>query len=114
MEPVTLLQELLRIDTTNPPGAEAPAAELLRSYLEAAGADTYIHTTDTKRPSLIARVPGPPDVPALVLVSHTDVVGVETGSWTRDPFGGAIEDGFVWGRGALDMKGIAVMHAAAL
>lgn len=114
MEPLELLQQLLRIDTTNPPGAEAPAAELLRSYLDDAGVDTLIHTSDSGRASLIARVPGPPDVPALVLVSHTDVVGVERDSWTHDPFGGDLRDGFLWGRGALDMKGIAVMHAAAL
>ena len=114
MGPVELLQQLLRIDTTNPPGGEGPAAELLRSYLEGAGVDTFIHTSDAGRPSLIARVPGPPDVPALVLVSHTDVVGVEPESWSHDPFGGEIDGGYLWGRGALDMKGIAVMHAAAL
>lgn len=114
MEPVELLQQLLRIDTTNPPGSEAPAAELLRSYLDAAGADTLIHTTDTGRANLVARVPGPPHVPALVLVSHTDVVAVERDAWTHDPFGGELAEGCVWGRGALDMKSIAVMHAVAL
>lgn len=114
MEPIELLQQLLRIDTTNPPGSEAAAAELLRSYLDDAGADTLIHTSEKGRPSLVARVPGPPDAPALVLVSHTDVVGVERERWTRDPFGGDLEAGWLWGRGALDMKGIAVMHAAAL
>ena len=114
MGPVELLRELLRIDTTNPPGSEEPAVELLRSYLDAAGADTLIHRSDTGRASLVARVPGPPDVPALILVSHTDVVGVEPGSWTHDPFGAELDQGFVWGRGALDMKGIVVMHAAAL
>lgn len=114
MQPIELLQQLLRIDTTNPPGSEAPAAELLRAYLDAAGADTFIHTSEGGRPSLVARVPGPPDVPALVLVSHTDVVAVEPDSWTHDPFGGEIDGGYLWGRGALDMKAIVVMHAAAL
>ena len=114
MEPVELLRELLRIDTTNPPGSEAPAAELLRDYLDGAGADTLIHRSDGGRASLVARVSGPPDVPALVLVSHTDVVGVEREAWSNDPFGAEVDRGFVWGRGALDMKGIAVMHAAAL
>ena len=114
MQPIELLQQLLRIDTTNPPGSEGPAAEMLRAYLESAGADTFIHTSDGGRPSLVARVSGPPDVPALVLVSHTDVVAVERKAWTHDPFGGEIDGGYLWGRGTLDMKGIAVMHAAAL
>ncbi|MEA2498916.1 MAG: hypothetical protein QOH26_1321 [Actinomycetota bacterium] len=114
MEPVQLLQELLRLDTTNPPGDEGPAAEVLRGYLDAAGAETYIHKSESGRPSLIARLPGPSSAAALVLVSHTDVVAVEEQSWTHDPFGGVIEGGFLWGRGALDMKGIAVMHAVAL
>ena len=56
---------------------------------------------------------GPSDRPALVLLSHTDVVGVEQEKWAQDPFGGDVEDGAIWGRGALDMKGIAVMHAMA-
>lgn len=113
MDNVDLLRELVRLDTTNPPGNEAPAAELLRDSLDRAGAETDIQLTGD-RPTLIARVPGPTDLPALVLVSHTDVVGVEEDSWTRDPFGGEVADGSLWGRGTLDMKGIAVMHAAAL
>lgn len=109
-----LLRDLVRLDTTNPPGNEGAAAELLRSALDAAGTETYIHTGDSGRPSLIAQLPGPTDVPALVLVSHTDVVGVEEDCWSHDPFGGDVADGHLWGRGALDMKGIAVMHAAAV
>lgn len=114
MDSLELLRELIRIDTTNPPGNEGAAAELLRSVLDAAGLETRIHSGAERRPSLIARLPGPADVPALVLVSHTDVVAVEEDSWSHDPFGAEIADGYLWGRGALDMKGIAVMHAAAI
>ena len=113
MQPVDLLCDLLRIDTTNPPGNEGPAAELLESYLKDAGLETYIHKSSAGRPSILARVEGPTDVPALILVSHTDVVAVERTGWSRDPFGGEEADGRIWGRGALDMKSIAVMHAAA-
>lgn len=114
MQPLDLLRELLQIDTTNPPGNEAPAAELLESYLAKAGADTYMHRSASGRPSLLARIEGPTDVPPLVLVSHTDVVAVERSGWSRDPFAGEEADGCIWGRGALDMKSIAVMHAAAV
>ncbi len=114
MDPIELLQALLRIDTTNPPGNEGPAAEVLRDFLAGAGAETAIHESPAGRANLIARVPGPRNVPALVLVSHTDVVAVEPERWSHDPFGGELDAGCIWGRGALDMKGIAVMHAAAL
>lgn len=114
MEPVELLRELLRIDTTNPPGNEGPAAELLESHLQAAGIQTSIHKSSEGRPSVLGRIEGPTDVPALVLVSHTDVVAVERDGWSRDPFGAEVADGYIWGRGALDMKSIAVMHAAAM
>src|SRR5688500_17637836 len=113
MQPLDLLSELLKIDTTNPPGNEGPAAELLEGYLKSAGLDTYIHKSSSGRPSILARIEGPTDVPALVLVSHTDVVAVERSGWSHDPFGGEETQGRMWGRGALDMKSIAVMHAAA-
>ncbi len=114
MQPLDLLRQLLQVDTTNPPGNEAPAAELLESFLTDAGAETYMHRSSGGRPSILARIEGPTDVPALVLVSHTDVVAVERDGWSRDPFGGELADGCIWGRGALDMKAIAVMHAAAV
>ena len=110
---VSLLRELLCIDTTNPPGRESPAAELLEAYLGKAELECKILSSPEGRPNLVARLPGPTDRPALVLLSHTDVVGVEQERWTHDPFGGDIEDGSIWGRGALDMKGIGVMHAIA-
>jgi acetylornithine deacetylase/succinyl-diaminopimelate desuccinylase-like protein len=113
VDAIKLLSELLRLNTTNPPGNEQPAAELLESVLSPAGFKCEILDSPEGRPNLVARLEGPDDLGPLVLVSHTDVVPVETDKWTRDPFGGETADGFIWGRGALDMKGIAVMHVAA-
>ena len=113
MPGLELLSALLRVDSTNPPGNEGPAAELLNERLERAGLECNTFVSPGGRPNLVARLDGPKDAPALVLLSHTDVVGVEEQHWDHDPFGGEIHDGFLWGRGALDMKGIAAMHAEA-
>lgn len=115
MSTVELLSELVRIPSANPPGdGEGEVAEILRDHLDRAGCDTDIVTSPAGRPSLVARLPGPPARPALVLVSHTDVVPVQSAAWARDPFGGEVVDGELWGRGTLDMKGVAVLHAAAV
>lgn len=115
MDPRALLTELIRVPSVNPPGTgEEETAEILRSHLTDAGLDTRIHTSPTGRASLIARLPGRTDRPPLVLLSHTDVVPVEERRWRRHPFGGEVVDGELWGRGALDMKGVAVMHAEAV
>jgi acetylornithine deacetylase/succinyl-diaminopimelate desuccinylase-like protein len=111
--PVELLRELLRVRTINPPGDEEGAAGLVETYLSDAGLETQILVSPEGRPNLIARLAGPPDHPALVLLSHSDVVPVEEENWSRDPFGGELAEGFIWGRGALDMKSISVMHAVA-
>ncbi|HZA40449.1 MAG TPA: M20/M25/M40 family metallo-hydrolase [Actinomycetota bacterium] len=113
-ESVKLLRDLLRVRSINPPGDEAGVAELLETYLAGAGLETKIVTSPEGRSSLIARLDGPQDRPALVLLSHSDVVPVEENNWSRDPFGGELAEGFIWGRGALDMKSVAVMHAVAL
>jgi acetylornithine deacetylase/succinyl-diaminopimelate desuccinylase-like protein len=114
MEPIVVLQNLLRTRTVNPPGEEAAAAGILETYLSGAGVKTEILESPRGRPSLIAHLEGPRDRPALVLLSHSDVVPVEEEQWNRNPFGAEIADGFIWGRGALDMKSIAVMHAVAV
>lgn len=114
MAPVDLLQDLIRARTVNPPGDEAAAATLLEAYLSDAGLETEILVSAGGRSSLVARLDGSDNRPALVLLSHSDVVPVEEDSWSRDPFGGELADGFVWGRGALDMKSISVMHAVAV
>jgi acetylornithine deacetylase/succinyl-diaminopimelate desuccinylase-like protein len=104
-EVVELLQELIRLDTTNPPGNETPAAELLGAYLEANGVACELYAREPERANLVARIPGRGVGPSLAFISHTDVVYADRADWTRDPFGGELVDGEVWGRGALDMKG---------
>ncbi|MFP5332221.1 MAG: M20/M25/M40 family metallo-hydrolase [Acidimicrobiia bacterium] len=113
-EPVELCRRLIRIDTTNPPGNERPAIELLRAELKAAGISTELVALDPERPSLIARIPGEGSAPPLLLQGHVDTVPVTDQLWSRDPFGGEVADGFIWGRGTLDMKGPIVMMVEAL
>jgi acetylornithine deacetylase/succinyl-diaminopimelate desuccinylase-like protein len=113
-EAVGLLQELIRLDTTNPPGNETAAAELLRDYLEAAGVECELHARVPERANLVARIRGRGDGPSLALLSHTDVVLADAAEWERDPFGGELVGDDVWGRGALDMKGEVASSAVAL
>ncbi|PSQ16918.1 peptidase M20 [Halobacteriales archaeon QS_8_69_26] len=112
--PVELLQALVRFDTTNPPGDERPCVEWVESLLSAAGFATETYAADPDRPNLVARLPGG-DASPLMLYGHVDVVPTEGQDWTHPPFDAVVEDGFVWGRGTLDMKsGVAMMLAAAL
>jgi len=113
-EVTTLLQELIRLDTTNPPGNETLAAGVLRDYLEAAGVECGLYARVPERANLVARIPGRGDGPSLALLSHTDVVVADPGEWERDPFGGELVGDEVWGRGALDMKGEVAASAVAL
>jgi acetylornithine deacetylase/succinyl-diaminopimelate desuccinylase-like protein len=112
-EVVDLLQRLIRIDTTNPPGNETAAAELLREYLEANGVACELYAKEPARANFVARLRGG-DGPTLALLSHTDVVLADPAEWERQPFGGELVDGVVWGRGALDMKGQVAASAVAL
>jgi acetylornithine deacetylase/succinyl-diaminopimelate desuccinylase-like protein len=109
---VELLRELIRFDTTNPPGNEAACIEFVRAQLEEAGCETQLYAKDPARPNLVSRISGGA-APPLLLQGHVDVVTTAGQSWTRPPFEGRLEDGYVWGRGALDMKaGVAMLvHA---
>jgi acetylornithine deacetylase/succinyl-diaminopimelate desuccinylase-like protein len=109
-----LLQQLIRLDTTNPPGNETLAAELLRDYLEAAGVECELYARVPERANLVARIPGRGSGPSLALLSHTDVVLAAASEWERDPFGGELVGDEIWGRGALDMKGEVAASAVAL
>ena len=113
-EVTELLQELIRIDTTNPPGNETAAAELLRSYLEDNGVACELYARVPERANLVARIPGRGDGPSLLFLSHTDVVLADASEWSADPFGGELRDGEIWGRGALDMKGQVAAEAVAI
>ncbi|MGZ4314989.1 MAG: M20/M25/M40 family metallo-hydrolase [Gaiellaceae bacterium] len=113
-EVTELLQELIRVNTTNPPGNETAAAELLREYLEESGAQVELYARVPERANLVARIPGRGDGPTLLFLSHTDVVLADAAEWSADPFGGELRDGAVWGRGALDMKGQVAASAVAL
>ena len=112
-EAVELLQHLIRVDTTNPPGNETAAATLLQQYLEAHGVTCETYAKEPGRANLVARLRGG-DGPTLALLSHTDVVLADPAEWQRDPFDGELVDGQIWGRGALDMKGEVAASAVAI
>ncbi len=111
-ETVRFLRELIRLDTSNPPGNEIIAAEYIASVLHAEGIEPIVIETVPRRGNVIARIRGDGSAAPLLLYSHTDVVPVEREKWSVDPFGGELRDGFVYGRGALDMKGIVAMQLA--
>jgi acetylornithine deacetylase/succinyl-diaminopimelate desuccinylase-like protein len=98
-------QALLRLDTTNPPGNESLAAEYLAKVLRDEGLEPVVLESAPGRGNVITRLKGAGAASPLLLYSHTDVVPAEPQHWTHPPFAGEVADGFVWGRGALDMKG---------
>jgi acetylornithine deacetylase/succinyl-diaminopimelate desuccinylase-like protein len=112
-EAVELLRDLIRIDTSNPPGAERPAQELLCDVLREAGYECELAGTSAERPNLVARLHGAGDGPTLCLLGHADTVPAEPSEWSRGPWSGDVVDGEVWGRGALDMKGQVAAEVAA-
>jgi len=107
-----LLQDLLRVDTVNPPGNETAAAELLRDYLGRSGIPCELVGRSPERLNLAARLQGG-DGPSLALLAHTDTVRADAAEWTRDPWSGDLVDGEIWGRGALDMKSQVAASAVA-
>jgi acetylornithine deacetylase/succinyl-diaminopimelate desuccinylase-like protein len=111
--PVEILQRLIRFNTTNPPGHEAECIAYIRNLLTEAGIESAILEKTAGRPNLIARIQGAGKVPPLLLYGHVDVVTTENQKWERPPFEGQLIDGFVWGRGALDMKGGVAMLLSA-
>ena len=113
-EAAELLSRLIQVDTTNPPGNETAAAELLREYLEANGVACELYARVPERASLVARIPGRGDGPTLLFLSHTDVVLADPAEWTVPPFSGELRDGEIWGRGALDMKSQVAASAVAI
>jgi acetylornithine deacetylase/succinyl-diaminopimelate desuccinylase-like protein len=110
-----LLQELIRLDTSNPPGREGQIDELLASKLRPLGFQvTIIPTPEAGKSHMIARLKGDGSRRPVLIASHADVVGVEKEKWTVDPFGGVIKDDHVYGRGAIDFKGGMAVFARAV
>ena len=108
-----LLQRLIRVDTTNPPGNETAAAELLRGYLAESGVGCELIAKVPERANLVARIPGGGG-PSLLFLCHTDVVLADPDEWSVPPFSGELRDGMVWGRGTLDMKSQVAANAVAI
>ena len=100
----------LQIDTSNPPGNEAPAARWLGAILEEAGIEVEYVGIQPEREAVFGWLRGSGEKRAMMLCNHTDVVPVEEAYWTKPAFEGLIEDGRVYGRGAVDMKGCGIMH----
>ncbi|HEX5369450.1 MAG TPA: M20/M25/M40 family metallo-hydrolase [Dehalococcoidia bacterium] len=109
-EAVELLQRYICIDTTNPPGNEELATDFLADLLAAEGIESRKLFSAPGRANLVADLPASNGDKPLVLLNHTDVVPVEADQWSVPPFDGLIKDGYVWGRGALDMKGMGVLE----
>src|SRR2546426_3506065 len=104
-EATALLSQYVRINTTNPPGNEIAAARWLAGVLRRDGIEAKIFEPAPGKANLYARLAGDGSARPLILLNHMDVVLASPEYWTVDPFSGLIKDGYIWGRGALDMKG---------
>lgn len=113
--PVELLRQLIRFDTTNPPGNETECIQYINGLLGEAGFETTILGKTPQRTNILARLKGDGNAEPLLLYGHVDVVTTENQKWQHPPFAADIVDGYIWGRGALDMKsGVAMLLAAFL
>jgi acetylornithine deacetylase/succinyl-diaminopimelate desuccinylase-like protein len=108
-----LLSDLIAFNTVNPPGNERAAQEYLAAHLTAAGFECELLGSEAARPNLVARLRGAADGPTLCYLGHVDTVLANPGEWTHDPWSGEIAEGFMWGRGALDMKSQVAAEIAA-
>src|SRR6476646_11980328 len=116
-ESQTILSDNLRINTTNPPGNEFLAAQFLKRILDREGIEAKILDTaelGPNRANLYPRLRGNGSRKAIALVHHMDVVPATPSSWSVDPFSGAVKDGYIWGRGAIDMKGTGIAQLMAM
>ncbi|MFQ6015649.1 MAG: M20/M25/M40 family metallo-hydrolase [Anaerolineae bacterium] len=109
-EAVRHLQQLIRFNTTNPPGNETPAAQYVAGILKEERFEPTLLESEPGRGNVVTRLKGNGQARPLLLLSHLDVVPAEADRWTHPPFSGLLVDNFVWGRGALDMKGTVVMQ----
>jgi acetylornithine deacetylase/succinyl-diaminopimelate desuccinylase-like protein len=109
-----LLSELIRIDTSNPPGNETAVAEFMAAWFHGHGLQGEVVGEPSGRASFVLRLQGRGPGPALLLLAHEDVVPANAADWQVPPFSGLIKDGYVWGRGALDIKNLVAANAVAL
>ena len=107
---ISLLRDFLRINTTNPPGNEEEAILFLEAILTEGGMPAEVYLSAPKRANLVARIKGRKKGKPIILLSHVDVVPAREEEWQVDPFGGEVRDGYVYGRGAIDMKSQTICH----
>src|SRR5262249_47704556 len=112
-EAAEILVNLIKINTSNPPGNETQGAQYIKSLLEKEGIASEIFESAPGRGNIVARLKGRGNGRPLMLMAHLDVVGVERDRWTVDPFAGTVKDGYVYGRGASDDKGMLAANLAA-
>src|ERR1700733_14002967 len=112
-ETTDVLQRLVRFNTVNPPGNERAAVEYLAGYVGDAGFETELLAATDERPNLVATLTGEADGPTLVYLGHVDTVLADPADWKHDPWSGDLADGFLWGRGSLDMKSQVAAEAVA-
>jgi len=112
-EAAEILVNLIKVNTSNPPGNETQAAQYVKGLLAAQGIPSEIFESAPGRGNLVARLKGNGKARPLMLMAHLDVVGVERDKWTVDPFAGTIKDGYIYGRGASDDKGMLAANIAA-
>jgi len=112
-EVLEVASELIRIDTSNPPGNETPAAEYLAGYLASSGLEVELIGPDPARLNLVSRIEGSGDGPSIMFMAHTDVVPAPVANWTVPPFSAVQRDGYLLGRGAVDMKNELAARAVA-
>ena len=111
-EVTSLLRDLVRANTVNPPGNEVRAAEVLRDYFARDGIEVELYAREPDRPNVVARLEGGGG-PSFAFLSHTDTVLADPAEWDRDPWSGDLVEDEVWGRGALDLKGQVAASAVA-
>ncbi len=114
VELIEILRSLIRIDTSNPPGNETPAAEYVHSILSTDGIPAKVLNSTPTRGSVVGRLKGNGEKPPILLLSHLDVVPVEPEKWSVRPFAAEMKDGYIWGRGTLDIKNLTAMELMAL
>jgi acetylornithine deacetylase/succinyl-diaminopimelate desuccinylase-like protein len=112
-ETTEVLQRLIRLDTVNPPGNERPAIEYLDAYVSAAGFETEQLAAEPGRPNLVATLDSGTPGPVMVYLGHVDTVLAAADEWRHDPWSGELADGYLWGRGAIDMKSQVAAEAVA-